>query len=259
MIEHLKDPLRLPARVVVFDFDGTVGMVRAGWMPLMLDMMMETLGALGSDPGAMRAEAEAYVARFTGKDTVHQMEPYVEHVRRLGGEPKTAAEYKAAFMIRLEKLRAERLTAVQEGRAPADALLVRGIREFLESLQGRGLDIYLASGSAHDEILRESKLLGIEQYFKGIYGSSPESLTKRELLERIVASGTDSRAIVMFGDGRVEIEEAKRVGGAAVGVASDEPECLDVDLKKRAWLAEAGADYIVPNYLEDGLLELTLL
>jgi phosphoglycolate phosphatase len=48
------------------------------------------------------------------------------------------------------------------------------------------------------------------------------------------------------------------VGGTAVGVATDEPECLAVDVKKRAWLAAAGADYIIPNYLEDGLAQLFL-
>src|SRR5437879_586766 len=143
----------------MLDFDGTVGMVRAGWMPLMLDMMMETLGALGDDRVSLRAEAETYVARFTGKDTLHQMEPFVEHVRRLGGNPESAETYKSAFMSRLELLRSERLSAVEQGRMAPDSLLVRGVRGFLESLQGRGLEIYLASGSGHREILHETKPL----------------------------------------------------------------------------------------------------
>jgi len=246
----------------MFDFDGTVGMVRAGWMPLMLDMMMETLSPLGGDSGhndaALRHEAETYVARFTGRDTLHQMEPFVDHIRKLGGNPEVPAAYKAEIIGRLELLRSARLRAVEQGAAPPDSLLVPGVRAFLESLQGRGLEIYLASGSAHHEIVRESKLLDIGRYFTGIYGSAPQSPNKRELLARIVNSGIPAPAILTFGDGRVEIEETKAIGGAAVGVASDEPGCLRVDTKKRAWLAEAGADYIVPNYLDRELLNLVL-
>jgi phosphoglycolate phosphatase len=39
------------------------------------------------------------------------------------------------------------------------------------------------------------------------------------------------------------------VGGVAVGVATDEPECLKVDEWKRKRLAGVGADYIIPNFL----------
>jgi hypothetical protein len=49
------------------------------------------------------------------------------------------------------------------------------------------------------------------------------------------------------------------VGGTAIGVATDERECLTVDAKKRGWLAGAGADYIIPNYLDEGLLQLVLV
>ncbi len=34
-----------------------------------------------------------------------------------------------------------------------------------------------------------------------------------------------------------------------VGVATAEPECLEVDQWKRKRLAGVGADYIIPNYL----------
>jgi phosphoglycolate phosphatase len=225
----------------------------------MLDMMMETLTPLGSDAAALRSTAEAYVARFTGKDTVYQMMAFADHVRALGGIPLLPAAYKAEFMERLEHLRSARLRAAEEGLTLPDALLVPGARALLEALQARGPEIYLASGSAHQEILREVKLLDIERYFTGIYGSASTSLTKRELLARIVSSGVPGAAIVTFGDGRVEIEETKAIGGTAIGVATLEPECLEVDPKKRGWLAEAGADYIIPNYLETGLPELVCM
>jgi len=47
----------------------------------------------------------------------------------------------------------------------------------------------------------------------------------------------------------VEIEDVKEVGGVTVGVATAEPECLNVDEWKRKRLAGVGADYIIPNFL----------
>ena len=57
-----------------------------------------------------------------------------------------------------------------------------------------------------------------------------------------------------FGDGYVEIENVKEVGGVAVGVATAEPECLHVDEWKRKRLSGVGADFIIPNYLCRGEL-----
>jgi phosphoglycolate phosphatase-like HAD superfamily hydrolase len=246
--------------VVLFDFDGTLGLVRAGWMPLMLDMMMETLEPLAaarvmSSP-ALRSEAEDYVARFTGKDTVHQMAAFAAHVASLGAIPLAAEFYKAEFIRRVGHRRTERLNALEAGLLHPDELMVPGSRALLEALRAAGIRIFLASGTAHDDICREVKLLGIKHYFEGIYGSAPARLTKRELLAHIVASGVPGEEILTFGDGCVEIEDTKEVGGTAIGVATDEMECLSIDVKKRGWLAAAGADYIIPNYLEEGLMQL---
>jgi phosphoglycolate phosphatase-like HAD superfamily hydrolase len=222
-------------------------------MPLMLDMMMETLGPLGSDSAKLRDEAEEYVARYTGKDTVHQTAAFASHVASLGGIPQSAEFYKAEFLRRMEHLRSERLNT------PSDRLLVPGSRALLEALRAAGMRIFLASGSEHADICREAKLLSIDHYFEGIYGSAPHSLTKRQLLAHIIATGVPGDRILTFGDGRTEIEDTKEVGGTAIGVATDERECLTVDSKKRGWLASAGADYIIPNYLDEGLLQLVFV
>jgi phosphoglycolate phosphatase len=248
--------------VVLFDFDGTLALVRAGWMPVMLDMMMETLAPLGAgrnlSPGALRDQAEEYVARFTGNDTLHQMAAFASHVESLGAIPLAAEAYKAEFIRRMDRRKSERLSAAAAGRTQPDELLVPGSRALLEGLRAEGIRIFLASGTAHDDICRETKLLRIEHYFEGIYGSAPHRPTKRELLAHIIASGIPGERILTFGDGRVEIEDTKEVGGTAIGVATDELECLAIDVKKRGWLAGAGADYIIPNYLEEGLLRLVL-
>jgi len=99
----------------------------------------------------------------------------------------------------------------------------------------------------------EARLLDITRYFDGgVYGALDDykSFSKKILIQRIL-SQTDVRGeeILVFGDGYVEIEEVKLVGGAAVGVATREPECREVDEWKRRRLIGVGADYIVPNFL----------
>ena len=80
------------------------------------------------------------------------------------------------------------------------------------------------------------------------------------LVQQIVARPEIRGAqLIAFGDGYVEIEEVKTAGGVTVGAATDEPECRTPDAWKRQRLIGAGADYIVPNYLEHReLLDLIL-
>jgi phosphoglycolate phosphatase len=256
LIERLRNSPGQPARVVMFDFDGTIGMVRAGWMPLMLDMMMETLAPLGPHPALLRDEAEDYVARLTGRDTVEQTNAFADHVRRLGGIPRSGAEYKAEFLARLEHQRSARLTALRAGTLPADNLMIPGTRAFLTQLRNAKLPVYLASGSDHGDICLEARLLGIDHFFAGIFGSAPGIPNKAQLLAQLVEQGFAPESILTFGDGRTEIEVTRAIGGRTVGVASDEPECLSIDPKKRGWLIDAGADYMIPNYLEFGLMDI---
>jgi len=256
LIEHLRDYRGKSARAIIFDFDGTIGMVRAGWMPLMLGMMMETLLTLSADAESLYLEAEDYVARLTGRDTVEQMNAFADHVRRLGGAPASGEEYKVEFLNRLAGRRTERLEAVRQGVISPDDLLIPGARAFLVQLQQMRLPAYLASGSAHSDISDECRLLGIEEFFTGIYGSAPGILNKSELLRFVIDSGVPADSILTFGDGRTEIELTHRIGGRTVGVASDEPACIEVDQKKRRWLIDAGADCIIPNYLEPGLMSI---
>jgi phosphoglycolate phosphatase len=54
--------------------------------------------------------------------------------------------------------------------------------------------------------------------------------------------------LVTLGDGYVEIEDTKAVGGIAVGLATDEAERQGVDEWKRRRLIAAGADLIVPDF-----------
>jgi hypothetical protein len=61
--------------------------------------------------------------------------------------------------------------------------------------------------------------------------------------------------LLSFGDGYVEIENTKEVGGLAVAVASDEAHNGSgrVDEWKRQRLLGVGADVVIPDY-RDGIV-----
>jgi phosphoglycolate phosphatase len=113
--------------------------------------------------------------------------------------------------------------------------------------------MYLASGTDEIYMREEARLLGVVPFFEGgVYGAQEDyqSFSKKILIQRIIST-SDVRGgeIVGFGDGYVEIEEVKLVGGVTVGVATKEPGCAEVDAWKRQRLIGAGADFIVPNFL----------
>jgi phosphoglycolate phosphatase-like HAD superfamily hydrolase len=99
----------------------------------------------------------------------------------------------------------------------------------------------------------EADLLGVTPYFEGgVFGALDDykSFSKAILIQRIISTAEcQGEEILGFGDGYVEIENVKQVGGVAVGVATDEPECRRVDEWKRNRLAKVGADFIIPNFL----------
>ncbi len=137
--------------------------------------------------------------------------------------------------------------------APPEKYVVPGSRALLELLRSRGIRLYLASGTDQQFMRREADLLGLTPYFDGgVFGALDDyrSFSKKILIERIIGRAECAgEEMLAFGDGYVEIENVKAVGGVAVGVATDEPECRKVDEWKRKRLISAGADYIIPNYL----------
>ncbi len=102
----------------------------------------------------------------------------------------------------------------------------------------------------------EAALLDVARYFAWrIFGAHDDlkRFSKAMLVQQIVSqAGFQGEELVVFGDGFVEIEEVKKVGGIAVGVATNEPECLAVDDWKKQRLIAAGADMIIPNYRSMG-------
>ncbi len=240
------------ARVAVFDFDGTLSLIRSGWADVMVPMMAEILAGLktGESEQAIFRTVREYVDRLTGKQTIYQMFELVRQIELRGGRPEEPLVYKRLYLDRLHHRIAHRLAELRSGSASPDKYLVPGSAEFLTSLHERGLTLYLASGTDQHLVREEARLLGIDKYFNGgVFGALDDyrSFSKRMLIRRLLADQGGAK-ILGFGDGYVEIEDVKDANGIAIGVATDEPRCESIDTWKRDRLVRAGADAIIPNY-----------
>ena len=242
------------ARVALFDFDGTLSLIRSGWVDVMVPMMVEELVALktGESEADLTAIVNEYVGRLTGRQTIYQMIALCEEIEKRGGKPLEPLEYKHRYLdLLMDRIR-DRIEDLRAGRTAPDDYLIPGSRALLEALKDRGFKMFLASGTDDPFVKDEANLLDVTKYFDGgVYGALDDykSFSKAILIKRLIENaGFRGDEFLGFGDGYVEIENVKQVGGVAIGVASDEPDCLKVDEWKRARLANVGADYIVANF-----------
>src|SRR4029077_11414778 len=115
----------------------------------------------------------------------------------------------------------------------------------------RGLKMYLASGTDQVYMRKEASLLDVDRYFEGgVFGALDDckSFSKKILIQQLIAKAEcKGDQFLGFGDGYVEIENVKDVGGIAVGVATAEPECQIIDEWKRSRLVGGGGAFLCPN------------
>jgi phosphoglycolate phosphatase len=250
------DASAVNAKVVIFDFDGTLSLIRSGWVQVMVPMCIEQLAALrtGESELELTQVVQEFVSRLTGKETIYQMMALAEAIRERGGRPQDPRYYKKLYLDHLWLHIAHRIEELRSGRVSPERYLVPGAREWLEFLCERGIRLYLASGTDDANVKEEAALLDVARYFDGrIFGAQEDlsSFSKALLVQQIVSrAGFTSDELLVFGDGFVEIEEVKKVGGIAVGVATSEPQCLVIDDWKLQRLLNAGADFIIPNFTQ---------
>jgi phosphoglycolate phosphatase len=240
-------------RHALFDFDGTVSLIREGWQGVMIPMMIEVLLETPAHESEeeLRALVTESVDRLTGKQTIYQMIQLCEEVRRRGGEPLTPLEYKWRYLDRLWERIKGRVARLKSGEIEPEEMMVPGTVPMLEALRARGVTCYLASGTDEVYVLDEAAALGLSSHFAGIYGALDDyrNYSKKMVIERILHENhLSGPEFVTFGDGYVEIEDTKAVGGIAVGVASDEVNRQGINEWKRERLIQAGADLIIPDF-----------
>ena len=249
---------------VLFDFDGTISLIRQGWPDVMVPMFVE---ALPRRPGETEADIRRMVVddimRLNGKQTIYQMIQLAERVRERGGEPNEPLAYKHEYLRRLEAHIGGRTAALAGRTIAPDGLLVHAVRPLLEHLLRLGLPIYLASGTDLSAVKREAELLDVARYFGGhIYGALDDykQFSKKIVIDRILHEHRITGAhLLSFGDGYVEIENTKQAGGLAVAVASDEAHngSGKVDEWKRKRLLGVGADAVIPDFRDAIPLSIT--
>ena len=212
---------------VLFDFDGTLSLIRQGWPEVMVPIFTEVLPALPGETEADRGRlAFEDIMRLNGKQTIYQMMQLAARIRERGGEAKEPLWYKHEYLRRLDLRIKDRIDGLRQGTIPADDLLVHGARRLLENLKDRGLPVYLASGTDEIFVKQEAELLGLTPYFgRRIYGAQDDfkTFSKKLVIARIIReNGIRGEQLLSFGDGYVEIENTREAGGLAVAVASDE-------------------------------------
>jgi phosphoglycolate phosphatase len=251
---------------VLFDFDGTLSLIRQGWPEVMVPMFTEVLPALPGETEADRGRlAFEDIMRLNGKQTIYQMMQLAARIRERGGEAKEPLWYKHEYLRRLDLRIKDRIDGLRQGTIPADDLLVHGARRLLENLKDRGLPVYLASGTDEIFVKQEAELLGLTPYFgRRIYGAQDDfkTFSKKLVIARIIReNGIRGEQLLSFGDGYVEIENTREAGGLAVAVASDEANNGSgrMDEWKRERLSGVGADVVIPDFRDAApLLELIL-
>ena len=247
-------------RSVLFDFDGTISLIREGWQRVMIPMMVEILKEL--DAGETGAELTAlvteFVGRLTGKQTIYQMMALCAQIEKRGGQALDPLTYKHIYLDRLWKRIEHRVVGLKEGTISPEEMVVPGTFDLLENLRQRGLTCYLASGTDQSHVVDEAEALGVSSYFAGgIHGALDEykRFSKAQVIQDILRTHhLAGEQLLTFGDGFVEIQETNKVGGIAVAVASDEVNRQGVNPWKRRRLIQAGANIVIPDFREQANL-----
>ena len=238
----------------LFDFDGTISVMREGWEEVMLPVMLESIGGGKPLAAEINKEVRDYIDRSTGILTIRQMQWLVEAVHKYGlvANPLTAFEYKAIYLERLMVRVNERIEAVRQGKVTPVDMMMAGAFEFIKRFHAAGIILYLASGTDHKDVVNEASVLGVAPYITGgVYGALDQSEVngKERVIQRILDDhNLSGNQLLVVGDGPVEIREAKVRGAIALGVASNEIVRSGWNLHKVTRLTDAGVDLMVPDF-----------
>ncbi|HOK10153.1 MAG TPA: HAD family hydrolase [Candidatus Hydrogenedens sp.] len=242
---------------ILFDFDGTISLLREGWQNIMGPMCVEMICGEHEPTAEIEKEVAEMIEETTGIQTIFQMQRLVQMVRAHGlvPEDKILDEwgYKAIYNERLLIPVRERIRKLQNGELTIEQVTVRNVLYFLEELKKRGVIMYVFSGTDREDVRHEASVLGVDSYFEEIWGALPsiEEYSKEKVIREIIAvHNLHGPEVMAIGDGPVELRNVKEQGGIALGVASDEKKGYGWDMHKRQRLLRAGADILIPDYHE---------
>ena len=244
-------------RHVLFDFDGTISLIREGWADIMISMMVERLQATGTEESSASLESlcREFVTQLTGKQTIYQMIRLASEIQKRGGQVLEPLDYKHMFHERLMTQIESRREQLRNSTAGAGRYVVPGSHQILSLLAERGCELYLASGTDEAYVREEVALLGLAEFFGSrVYGARDDyrSFSKAQIIDQILSdAGIKGETLLGFGDGFVEIQNVRDVGGTAIAVASDEAQRSgEPDAWKRERLIAAGAHAVIPDFAQ---------
>lgn len=181
--------------VIVFDCDGVI----IDSVPI----KTQTFGRLFEDLGP---EAVDYVTSYHLKHGgVSRYAKFEHYFQKFHGRAITEDESRA-LDARFNQLALEQLMATP---------VLPGVLEFLQAYQ-QTWPLYVASGAPDYELKVILNKMGLDGYFKGIFGSPTP---KAQLLADIVAAeGAAPERVLMIGDSGTDLEAAEAVGTRFLGV-----------------------------------------
>lgn len=204
-----------PYQLVVFDWEGTV----ADTLGLILHTVASEANALGF------GEIDPYEAR-----------KYVD----LG----LVQSLKKLFPGLSETEQEQLVQAVQQAliSRPTEVCLIPGALEFIHQLHDAKVDLAIATNKGHQSLMRALQATGLEEIFKvtrsaGQVPAKPCPQMLEEIME-VFGQGADST--LMIGDSVTDIEMAKNIDVAAIGV--------DFYHQQEGALKTAGALFVFDDY-----------
>ncbi len=242
-------------KAAIFDFDGTFSTLRCGWETVMQPLMLEMISGSSAEKAdsELVKEVNDYIDSSTGIQTIYQMQWLRKRVDIAGkGNPERdewwyKAEYNRRLMLKIQG----RINALKSGKAKPEDYLIKGCIEFITQLKNKGVELFLASGTDHKDVLNESNALGADKYFSLIKGA-PENMAAcskeaviRMILEEKKIKGSE---LLVVGDGKVEIALGKAANGFALGAATDENNLCGLNPVKYKRLVNAGADAVTGDF-----------
>ena len=193
--------------------------------------------------------------RLNGKQTIYQMIQLAERIRERGGEPREPLWYKHEYLRRLDAHIGARTAGLAGGAIAARrAARPRRPRRCSSTCAAAACrSTWPAGPTSPPSSTRPSCSTSPGTSAPHIYGALDDykTFSKKMVIDRILReNGITGRQLLSFGDGYVEIENTKQVGGLAVAVASDEAHNGSgrVDEWKRERLLGVGADVVIPDF-----------
>ncbi len=253
-------------KICIFDHDGTISVLRQGWEEIMKEIMIQIITGdtyqkiSRNEIENIANQVNDLIEKTTGVQTIIQMKELINLIKINGyvnsSEILDAWDYKKIYNDKLLTKVSERVDKFKKGLINIEDVTIKGSIAALDNFSKNGSIVYLASGTDQQDVIEEATTLGYEKYFTGgIYGSvgdinlDPKQKVIKKLIKEIELNpNIDVSECVVFGDGPVEMREAKKHGLVAIGLISDETRRWGENISKRERLILGGADLLIPDF-----------